>query len=491
VDGSRTDDNITFVKQPISEAYEECFGDAVQRYNEKQSRADRQIKDSYYQSVFDHTPSNTVITSSDKRKSFYEDLVQIGTKDDTGVGTADGKLATVCLSEYMQGFSERNPNMYVFNAVLHQDEATPHLHIDYIPIGHYKRGIDTQNGLAQALKEMGYTGKDAISKWRISERHVLENICKAHKLEISEPKQARGYSYTPDEYKTMKDEIVDLQEELIKEKKQVKEIGLQKNTLESDVQALQATLKPLRELNTIANQSAVEGQKMPFSKRLVSENEFTTLNEQKKAAIVTAADQQQLAIKFTTISAELSERERKLSKKEDDIEQMTCFIKKEQESATSLRLWAERKLQEAEKEPYIQYLKSEIKDYERVCNKFAKENTDLQKKNIELNKKNIALRQEIEPITKQNSNQSESIRVLEQELTTVKSENQELVNTYSSKIDKLTRDVSTYKGLYDKAFECGQYIADRIGYDFDDIVDKRIDGYGLSYIMGDKQSRER
>ena len=55
----------------------------------------------------------------------------------------------------MQGFSERNPNFFVFNAVLHVDEATPHLHIDYIPIGHYKRGVDTQNGLAQALKEMG------------------------------------------------------------------------------------------------------------------------------------------------------------------------------------------------------------------------------------------------------------------------------------------------------------------------------------------------
>lgn len=56
----------------------------------------------------------------------------------------------------MNGFQARNLNFHVFNAVLHMDEATPHLHIDYIPIRHYKRGVDTQNGIAQALKEMGY-----------------------------------------------------------------------------------------------------------------------------------------------------------------------------------------------------------------------------------------------------------------------------------------------------------------------------------------------
>ena len=72
--------------------------------------------------------------------------------EDTGVGTADGEKATTCLCEYMRGFSERNPNLYVFNAVIHLDEKTPHLHIDYIPVGHYKRGVDTQNGIAQALK---------------------------------------------------------------------------------------------------------------------------------------------------------------------------------------------------------------------------------------------------------------------------------------------------------------------------------------------------
>ena len=189
VDSSRTSDNIVFVRQPIDVVYDEIFGAAVKRYNAKQKRSDRKITTSYYEHLFKRSPANSVVTSADKRKSFYEDLVQIGTKDDTGVRTGDGVVAAECLTIYMNGFQERNPNFRVFNAVLHMDEATPHLHIDYIPVGHYKQGVDTQNGIAQALKEMGYgTGKDAIGRWREKERAILEAICKAHNIEISVPK---------------------------------------------------------------------------------------------------------------------------------------------------------------------------------------------------------------------------------------------------------------------------------------------------------------
>ena len=142
-----------------------------------------------------------MVTSADKRKSFYEDVVQIGDMKNTGVGTPDAEIATACLTEYMQGFQERNPNFYVFNAVLHLDEATPHLHIDYIPVGHYKMGVDTQNGIAQALKEMGYgSGKDTISRWREAECKVLTEICARHGIQIAAPQKSRG-SLTVEQYK--------------------------------------------------------------------------------------------------------------------------------------------------------------------------------------------------------------------------------------------------------------------------------------------------
>ena len=202
VDVSRTKDNVTFVDQPIDQAYNEIFGAAVERYNAKQKRADRRISTSYFEHAFNRkTPPPYVVTSADKRKSFYEDVVQIGTMDDTGVGSPDGQIAAECLTKYVKGFAARNPNFHVFFSALHLDERTPHLHIDYIPVGHYKQGVDTQNGLAQALKEMGYgTGKDAINRWRLAERAVLEQICKEHGIEISAPEKSRG-SLTVEQYK--------------------------------------------------------------------------------------------------------------------------------------------------------------------------------------------------------------------------------------------------------------------------------------------------
>ncbi|MBR4320782.1 MAG: hypothetical protein IKP69_12200 [Oscillospiraceae bacterium] len=86
VDSNRTKDNVTFISEPIAEAYQKCFGGATERYNARQKRKDRQIGD-YYENTFKHKICNTVITASDKRKSFYEDIVQIGTMQDSGVGS--------------------------------------------------------------------------------------------------------------------------------------------------------------------------------------------------------------------------------------------------------------------------------------------------------------------------------------------------------------------------------------------------------------------
>ncbi len=201
VDVFRTPQNITFVCQPISEAYDKLFKESTERYNARQKRNDRMIHGSYYEHLFGVKPCNTVRTAADKRKSFYEDVVQIGKMEDSGFGTEDFQLVAECLKEYMEKFQNRNPNFYVFNAVLHMDEATPHLHIDYIPVGHYKRGQDTQNGIAQALKEMGFgEGKQAIARWRAAEVEVLNAICIEHGIKPLAPEKARGTLEIP-EYK--------------------------------------------------------------------------------------------------------------------------------------------------------------------------------------------------------------------------------------------------------------------------------------------------
>ena len=235
VDPFRTPDNITFVCQPIAEAYDYLFKESTERYNAKQTRNDRKISD-YYEHLFGVKPCNTVRTAADKRKSFYEDVVQIGKREDSGYGTEDVQLVADCLKEYMAGFQARKTNFYVFNAVLHMDEATPHLHIDYIPVGHYKRGQDIQNGIAQALKEMGYgTGKNAIARWRTAEVEVLNKICREHGIEPLEPEKARG-TLTVSEYK--------------EQRIQADKLAVQNEQKQAEIQSLDETIT---ERQTTAN----------------------------------------------------------------------------------------------------------------------------------------------------------------------------------------------------------------------------------------------
>ena len=260
VDRTRTPDNVVFVQKPVKEAYEELFDEAVQEYNSRQKRKDRQIPGSYYEYQFGRTYSQNVIESPDKRKSFYEDVVQIGTKDDTGVGCPDSEAARECLTKYMNGFEQRNPNFRVFNAVLHMDEATPHLHIDYIPVGHYKRGIPVQNGISQALKEIGYGGgRDAIARWRKAEYDTLRKICEDHNIEIAEPQQSRG-TLSVEQYKEQKH-----QEEYIEH---------------------------MREMELSADSVEIEHKAM-FGKHIISADEYEKINEEKKALAVQRTDMEQ------------------------------------------------------------------------------------------------------------------------------------------------------------------------------------------------------
>ncbi|MBO4845418.1 MAG: plasmid recombination protein [Lachnospiraceae bacterium] len=187
VDRERTGWNVTYVSQPIREAYDECFGEAVREYNEKQTRKDRK-KDDYM---------SDIKNSGNGEKLFYENLVQIGKMSDTGVLDKNGNLseeakaAMEVLDEYARTFQERNPNLHVFNSVLHMDEATPHLHIDYIPVAHgYKTGLSTRNSLTKAYQEMGIEHANSrrdneTVHWQIRERAYIEDLCKERGIEIT------------------------------------------------------------------------------------------------------------------------------------------------------------------------------------------------------------------------------------------------------------------------------------------------------------------
>lgn len=177
VNVNRTHLNVSYCNKDIRKVYDDLFGEALKRYNDKQKRADRKIDD-YYEKI----------CNSKQEKPFYEIILQIGDKDNMSSLDDNGELAKNILDNYFDTFEERNPYLKVFSAHLHMDEATPHLHIDFVPfIKGSKRGLDTRVSLKQALAAQGFTGGTRSdtewNQWVSSEKSTLAFFMKEHGIE--------------------------------------------------------------------------------------------------------------------------------------------------------------------------------------------------------------------------------------------------------------------------------------------------------------------
>ena len=177
VDGSRTHLNIDYFNENIKKVYHELFDEALEKYNDKQTRADRRIEN-YYEKI----------RNSKQEKPFHELILQIGDKENMSAESENGQLARQILDEYYRGFQERNPNLKVFSAHLHMDEATPHLHIDFVPFTTgSKRGLDTRVSLKQALAAQGFKGgtrgDTEWNQWVSAEKSALAFVMERHEIE--------------------------------------------------------------------------------------------------------------------------------------------------------------------------------------------------------------------------------------------------------------------------------------------------------------------
>lgn len=177
VDKNRSADNVEFCQEDIKQVYHKLFNEALERYNAKQKRKDRVIDD-YYEKI----------RRGKQEKLFHEVIFQIGNKDDMNAKSEDGVLAKKILTEFMDEFQARNPNLYVFSAHLHMDEETPHLHIDFVPyITGSKRGLDTRVSLKAALAAEGFKGgtrgATELNQWIASEKQKLAAVMERYDVE--------------------------------------------------------------------------------------------------------------------------------------------------------------------------------------------------------------------------------------------------------------------------------------------------------------------
>ena len=213
VDKSRSHLNRVYCSDKIEDVYHQLFDEALKRYNEKQTRNDRKIEN-YYDKI----------RSSKQEKPFHELIIQIGNKDDMAAESENGELAEKILDEYIKGFQERNPNLKVFSAHLHMDEATPHLHIDFVPFTTgSKRGLDTRVSLKQALLSQGFKGTSKgdteWNRWVQSEKEVLAEIMLQHGIEWDQHGTHREHLSVLDFKKEQREHELEKLETIIGDKK--------------------------------------------------------------------------------------------------------------------------------------------------------------------------------------------------------------------------------------------------------------------------------
>ena len=256
----RTAWNRIYIQEPLEEAYEKCFGEALRKYNDAQKRKDRK-KDNYLKEIEN---------SGNGEKTFYENVVQIGRMTDTPVAdesgnlTEDAKAAIKVLEQYAKTFQERNPNLYLFNCVMHLDEATPHLHIDYIPVAHgYKNGMETRNSLTKAFQQMGFA--KAVSRkqnetvaWQERERKYLTDLCREQGIEIEILGVQRNNLSLP-EYKAVMREVENLEQRAKALDKKNEILEQQNNDLEQKTSELRGQVQ---EMETQNNELVLQAQKL-------------------------------------------------------------------------------------------------------------------------------------------------------------------------------------------------------------------------------------
>lgn len=255
IDVTRTDQNIVWKDEPIAHAYHRIFDEAVSEYNAKQKRKDRQIKD--YRTH--------ILNSKNGEKEFYEDVLQWGKQEDFMEHPELREVAKDCLLEYIEGFEERNPGLELIGAYIHMDEASPHMHFDYIPVAEgYKTGIQKRNSLDRAMRnliairtgseysprpdEKDASGKctdNATKQWKEMERAHFRKICIRRGLAVD------GEIKTPE-----RDSLSVLEYKAEMRKQEIQKLEVKEKELRGTLRNLQNLIKQAEEKLEAAKQEA-------------------------------------------------------------------------------------------------------------------------------------------------------------------------------------------------------------------------------------------
>ncbi len=264
---------MEYCNENVKDVYHELFNEALARYNKKQTRSDRRIDD-YYEKI----------RSGKQEKPFYEIILQIGDKDNMGAKTENGQLAAKVLDKYMQDFQRRNLTLRVFSSYLHMDEATPHLHIDFVPYTTgSKRGLDIRVSLKQALSALGFKGgtrrETELNQWVAYEKEQLAAVMLEYGIEWDKKgTHEKHLSVLDFEKKERAKEVAKLEQSISDGKERLSDIQIQQRKAEQETERIRHEGEEIRqevsELSETSNLLKEQAATLAEDKeKLLSDNE--------------------------------------------------------------------------------------------------------------------------------------------------------------------------------------------------------------------------
>lgn len=427
-DPSRRDMNITLVHEDLQKVYHELFDESVIKYNENQKRNDRKIKN-YFDKIY----------RSKKEKPFYEFIIQIGNQNDQ----PSEKKCEAILKEFNDMLIRDYPSLRVFNSVIHMDESTPHLHIDFVPVGDgYKKGMEKRASFKRVLKNLG------LSDFREFQNTLffkLEQISKKHNIERVQD-VAIGARHIP-----------------IQEYREIQRLAEQKINDIDRMSVPRSSIKIYQKLNAVPQEMYEEivkdnAYRKAQNEALTGENELlrgqlsnlkteknidiyeSTIEMQKKRIADLNVEIEEIRYNFNDMQKSNDSRIEKMYEKNDSLQKKVEELEKGS---------AALKVQISDKEKTIEKLKNQSKDLEKV-EQILSENEKLKndvKKLVQTEQKNRKLEGQISNLKSENETLQKEYKELNVQKTAQ-------ITNLSNENKKLNRIVKVFIKTLQKLSEC-------------------------------------
>ena len=414
LDLSKSKDNIILIGsknivKDIEKFYKEEFSEAVYNYNQKQKRNDRKIVD-YLDKVSEDSKKNVAI----------EMILQLGDREDwENVSLEDKKKMAEVFKSGIELLNDRN--LKVANAVVHLDEASPHLHLIAVPIGvNFKTGMEKQVSTSAVLdKKKLYKLREDMENTLVAEYNKVYN----KNLEKRIEKGIIDKHLDPSEYK----EVKPILDELIK-------VADKNSVLTKVKENLKSKDKEIQELK----------------EKVISKDE--KILEYKRT------------IKNDSEDIEKARKEAEEKEKEKaEAEAIVKAKKRELEEARKSTINIDELIeQEKEKKQEIEKKKKEIEklnnDYKELEEKIEAEKERI-KQNIEAEREEI--KKNIDEMIKKKDEEEAVLKEKEKEKTEKITNKEEVLKILDKRIDDLSKNIGERKEKIEKAEAEEQTIINR------------------------------